>query len=381
MNHQKIFHYLFLLLLLIGCDEKKEQGMDINDLKLNQIQVIGSHNSYRMHPTAEMFNLMIGLNPELAAELDYDHPSFDAQFSQHGIRQIEIDVYYDPEGGLFYNRRGNLFIGLPVPSGIEELLDPGLKVLHFPDIDNRTHYITFVDALTAVKTWSDANPNHIPIFILVEAKEDGITSIYPSLIGFTQPVHFDGDALDAIDADIRSVFGNDLNKVLTPDDVRGDSESLEAVILDGGWPTIGESRGKVYFGLDNGGAIRDEYVADHPALANRVLFTSSDPGTPEAAFLKLNTPVESIAAYVAQGYIVRTRADADTDEARTGDTGPRDLALSIGAQFVSTDYYVADARHDTSDGWTDYSVALPDNMIARENPISGTGKFTGQEIE
>ena len=172
---------------------------------------------------------------------------------------------------------------------------------------------------------------------------------------------FDRDALDDIDADIRSVFDNDLNKVITPDDVRGTNESLEAVILDGGWPTIGESRGKVFFGLDNGGAIRDEYVADHPALEGRVLFTSSDPGTPEAAFLKLNTPAESIADYVIQGYIVRTRADADTEEARTGDTGPRDLALSSGAQFVSTDYYVADARHDTSDGWTDY--------------------FTGQEIE
>ena len=192
---------------------------------------------------------------------------------------------------------------------------------------------------------------------------------------------FDRDALDAIDADIRSVFGDDLNKVITPDDVRGTNESLEAVILDGGWPTIGESRGKVFFGLDNGGAIRDEYVADHPALDGRVLFTSSDPGTPEAAFLKLNTPTESIADYVALGYIVRTRADADTKEARTGDTGPRNLALSSGAQFVSTDYYVADVRHDTSDSWTDYSVALPDNMIARENPISGTGKFNGEEIE
>jgi len=42
---------------------------------------------------------------------------------------------------------------------------------------------------------------------------------------------------------------------------------------------------------------------------------------------------------------------------------------------------VADTRHDTSDYWTDYSVVLPDNMIARENPISGTGKFKGQEIE
>jgi len=142
VNHQKIFYYSFLLLLLTGCDEKKEQGMNSNDLKLNQIQVIGSHNSYRIHPVQDMFNLMTGLNPELAAELDYGHPSFDVQFSQHGIRQIEIDVYHDPEGGLFYNQRGNLFIGLPVPSGIEELLDPGLKVLHFPDIDYRTHYLT-----------------------------------------------------------------------------------------------------------------------------------------------------------------------------------------------------------------------------------------------
>ena len=370
-----------MLLLLLGCDEKKEQGMNSNDLKLNQIQVIGSHNSYRIRPVQDMFNLMTGLNPELAAKLDYGHPSFDVQFSQHGIRQIEIDVYYDPEGGLFYNQRGNLFIGLPVPSGIEELLDPGLKVLHFPDIDYLTHYLTFIDALTAVKTWSDANPNHVPIFILVEAKEEGLANIYPSLSGFTQPLPFDRDALDAIDADIRSVFSNDLKKLITPDDVRGNNESLEAVILDGGWPTIGESRGKVFFGLDNGGAIRDEYVADHPALEGRVLFTSSDPGTPEAAFLKMNTPAESIADYVTQGYIVRTRADADTEAARTGDVGPRDLALSSGAQFVSTDYYVADARHDTNDGWTDYSVALPDNMIARENPISGTGNFTGKEIE
>ena len=97
--------------------------------------------------------------------------------------------------------------------------------------------------------------------------------------------------------------------------------------------------------------------------------------------MKLNQPTESIAAYVTQGYIVRTRADADTEAARTGVTGPRDLALSSGAQFVSTDYYVADARHDKSDAWTDYTVTLLDNMIARENPISGTGNFTGKEIE
>ena len=39
-----------------------------------------------------------------------------------------------------------------------------------------------------------------------------------------------------------------------------------------------------------------------------------------------------------QGYIVRTRSDADTKEGRTGDTTTRDKALKSGAQMISTDY-------------------------------------------
>jgi hypothetical protein len=380
---QKIDTYIYICasLLFFGCDEDMEDSITVDDLKLNQIQVIGSHNSYRINATAEMHGLIESFQPEFSLDLDYGHPPLDIQFSQYGIRQIEIDIYHDPDGGLFYYQRGNFWIGMPVASGIEELLDPGLKVLHFPDIDYRTHYYTFIDALQAVKDWSNQHPNHIPIFILIEAKEESLSNLYPSLSGFTQPAPFDNTALDAIDTDIRSVFGENLDKVITPDDIRGENESLESVILNGGWPTIGESRGKIYFGLDNGGATRDSYVDGHPALTGRVLFTASDPGTPEAAFLKLNTPTESIADFVSQGYIVRTRADADTKEARSGDTGPRDLAISSGAQFVSTDYYVADVRADTSEDWTNYSVSLPGNFIARENPISGLGTFFDMEIE
>ena len=356
---QKINIYICLSLVFFGCDNN-EDSMIIDDLKLNQIQVIGSHNSYRINTTIDMHNLIASFQPDLAQDLDYGHPLLETQFSGAEIL---------------------LEKNLPVASGIEELLSPGLKVLHFPDIDYRTHYYTFIDALHAVKNWSDQNPNHIPIFILIEAKEESLSSLYPSLSGFTQPLTFDNTALDAIDAEIRSVFGENLDKVITPDDIRGDNESLESVILNGGWPTIGESRGKIYFGLDNGGATRDAYVSGHPALAGRILFTASDPGTSEAAFLKLNTPTESISDFVSQGYIVRTRADADTEEARSGDTGPRDLALSSGAQFVSTDYYVADARADTSEDWTNYSVSLPGNFIARENPVSGSGNFFDTEIE
>ena len=72
------------------------------------------------------------------------------------------------------------------------------------------------------------------------------------------------------------------------------------------------------------------------------MFTNSTPGQPDAAFIKENDPTGAnqarIADEVRRGYVVRTRADADTRQARTGDTTMRDAALASGAQWVSTDY-------------------------------------------
>jgi hypothetical protein len=124
----------------------------------------------------------------------------------------------------------------------------------------------------------------------------------------------------------------------------------------------------VIFALDNGGEIRDLYVDGHPSLEGRVLFTDSSPGQPEAAFMKRNNPVsgfEEIQDLVQRGYIVRTRADADTLEARFGVTGRRDAALESGAQFVSTDYPVPDP-----DFGTGYFVEIPDGAPARCNPLN-----------
>jgi len=61
---------------------------------------------------------------------------------------------------------------------------------------------------------------------------------------------------------------------------------------------------------------------------------------------------------------VRTRADADTEEARSGDTTRRDAALASGAHFVSTDYPVPDPR------FTDYRVGIPGEGVARCNPVN-----------
>lgn len=340
-------------------------------LRLNHVQVVGTHNSYHRKPSPQLLNLIGLVNPAFKLAIEYSHRPLEQQLQDLQVRQIEIDVFADPAGGLYATPIG----GIPPLGGSEPLplagmLQPGLKVLHTQDIDYRTTCRTFVACLQAVKTWSDANPNHLPILILIEAKDDllllppalpGIGPIPPAVV----PVPFTAAHLDSIDAEIRSVFAPE--DLMTPDDVRGSRPSLEEAVLKDGWPTLNELRGRVFFALDNTDQKRTDYISGHPSLAGRVLFTSSDPGTPEAGFVKLNDPVADFALIsdlVARGYIVRTRADADTLEARSNDTARRDAALASGAQFVSTDYPEADPSLLPP---TPYVVDIPGP--ARCNPV------------
>ena len=98
------------------------------------------------------------------------------------------------------------------------------------------------------------------------------------------------------------------------------------------------------------------------------MFTNSAPGTPEATFIKQNDPSDfmAIQELVQQGYMERTRADADadTEQARTGDTTRREAALESDAHFISTDYPVPDLR------FSDYQVQIPGDNITRCNPVN-----------
>ena len=59
---------------------------------------------------------------------------------------------------------------------------PVPQVLHVPDIDWQTVSITFRDALTAVKNWSTANPDHTPLAFYVEIKNVS-TDTVASVVG------------------------------------------------------------------------------------------------------------------------------------------------------------------------------------------------------
>jgi hypothetical protein len=339
-------------------------------LHLNQVQVIGTHNSYHVQPKEPIFSALKSFDAALAASLEYSHPKLSEQFNKEGVRQIELDVFADPQGGRYSFRHLLPALGLPGDSGVAALKKPGFKVFHVQEIDFLSSCgWTFVACLQQVKHWSDAHPHHLPITILVELKDTAIPD--PLNLGFTQPLPIAAPELNALDGEIRSVFR--AHDLITPDDVRGHAATLEEAVLGHGWPTLGESRGKVMFLMDNSDAHRDNYLAGHPSLRGRVLFTNAKPGEADAAFVEHNdaagaTNIAEIQDLVRRGYVVRTRSDADTKEARTNDTATRDAAIASGAQWVSTDYPVpgiASAMFGTN-----YVAQIPGGDPARCNPIN-----------
>lgn len=363
----RVLRLATLLLLAAPCwgQTDAERAWADKHLRLNQIQVFGSHNSYKEAIAPALLEVIRADNPKLARELDYSHISLAEQLDM-GLRKLEIDIYHDPEGGRYAKPYGIFGLGgIGLPAGYqydpdELMLQPGFKVLHVQDLDFRSNCLTLKKGLEEIKAWSDARPTHLPIVITMNTN-DGVID----RPGFTRPVPFDREAYDALDQEFLAVFPP--GRIIKPDDVRGDYDTLEQAVLAQNWPTLGESRGKVMFVLDQSGPKLEAYAHGHPSLKGRIMFVDAKEGRPEAAFRIVNDPIGQ-AAYIRElvrkGYLVRTRADAGTEEARSGDTRRREAAFASGAHFVSTDYYKPDPRFGTG-----YKVELPGGGVARWNPL------------
>jgi hypothetical protein len=236
----------------------------------------------------------------------------------------------------------------------------GFKVLHVPDIDFRTSCLLLTDCLKEIKDWSDAHPRHLPICITFNAKSGQVE--HPE---FVRLLPYSPKAYDSLEKEILTIFPKE--RIVTPDDVRGDYETLDEAVTKMNWPELDEVRGKLILVLDEKGQKMADYIKGHPALKDRLMFVLAAPGTPEAGFVIMNNPItdqDSIKTLVQAGYLVRTRADANTEEARNGDYSRFKAALSSGAHFISTDYYL----EDTSLG-TGFKIQMPDGIIARCNPV------------
>lgn len=344
--------YLFLCLLLFFACETVEQ----KQTALKDLQVIGSHNSYKLKMDPAIWQGLFQEDSIQAMQLDYGHISLTEQLDL-GLRSLEIDVYHDPEGGRFEHPFGLTMMKMqglnPAPFDTSIMEKPGLKVLHNHDFDFRSNCGTFRLCLEELKAWSVKNPKHLPIMITLNAKYEFIDRP-----GFTKPLPFSKNALDTIDQEILEIFQT--TQLIRPDDIRGEAESLEAVILKDGWGSLEAAKGKFLFVLDHDNEILDRYIEGHAALRDRVMFVNAPVGTPEAAFLILNEVLEDfdlIQQRVQEGYLVRTRADAGTWEARRNDVSRFERAMASGAQVISTDYYLP----DTTLGNT-YQVRFPEGQ-------------------
>ena len=357
---------ILALLMVSGAGGAQTRTTATQDevVHLNQIQVIGSHNSYNLGFAPSEEKYAQSRNPKSYEGLEYHHASLTAQLNG-GVRQLEIDIVQDPKGGRFAHPKIvelTKEAGLPPDPDFDpnhKMEQPGFKVVHIPDLNQRSSCLLFTDCLSEIRAWSKSHPEHVPLFLLIETKHGRTTSIPNSV----EAEPFTTETFDALDREIRSVFAD--NEMVLPDQVRGKYPTLDAAVRAGNWPTLAQSRGKVIFLMDQKNA-GPAYTAGHPLLQGRVLFTNSDPGKPDAAFVEENegTP-QVIDQLVRDGYIVRARADENTVAARTNNTMRRDELLRSGAQMISTDYPLSEPSK-----WTGYSVGFASGLPARCNIIN-----------
>jgi Phosphoinositide phospholipase C, Ca2+-dependent len=365
----------FILLPLSAFGQQSDTLKQDQTLRINQIQVIGSHNSYHSGIAPSERKLIEQQNPKAMRALDYAHAPLADQLTG-GVRQLEIDIYADSKGGRYSHPAIVSKVteaGLPADPDFDPLHEmdkPGFKVMHVLDVDQRSSCHTFIACLTAIRGWSQQHPQHLPIFILVETKQ-GREGAAPQA---HQAEPFTSETFDALDAEIRSVFS--ANEMITPDQVRGGYDTLPEAIQStgtasasdkkvGGWPTLSNARGKVIFLMDQR-PVEQVYTQGHPSLRGRLIFTNAIPGAPDAAFTEENDGTKAeIDALARQGYLIRTRTDDGTEAARTNDHTRADIALSSGAQMLSTDYPSSEPSR-----WTGFFVGLPHGLVARCNPVT-----------
>jgi hypothetical protein len=327
---------------------------------LDEIQLLAAHNAYHQRGEPALLKAISDNLPSLTPTIDYEHPTLTEELDL-GLRSMELDVFEDPDGGRYASPKAIPLLGLKPTD--PAMATPGFKVFHIQEVDYRSSCPTFVTCLTELERWSAAHEGHVPIVVHLEVKDDTIPD--PLNLGFVQPIPSTGATFTALEAEIRSVL--DERQIVTVADVQGDHDTLGAAVAADGWPDLDALRGRFVFVLDDHAAKRELYRTLHPDTRDRLIFVDAVPPDADAAFTVINDPVADgarIKELVAQGILVRTRADADTAEARAGDTTRRDAAFASGAQIVSTDYERADPR------FPGYVVALPGGGEARCNPVT-----------
>lgn len=290
-------------------------GLD-NTLRVNHLQVLGTHNSYHLAKT-----------PPPLKQWAYSHDPLATQLQQQGVRAFELDLHH---------------LGSDKP----------IAVHHIQLLDELTTCATLAECLQQLRTWSDAHPCHHPLFVTLEAKDD----LEESMVA---------DHLGELESQILAVWPKD--RLVKPDDVRRSHPSVLAGLQAQGWPTLAEARGKLTIILYNNEGLLDNYRKLHPAMQGAVAFVFGPVGDPDiATLLRDNPQAAGLPELAKQGYVLRTFPDPTAEDSQA--------ALASGAHIISTDHPVE--KPDLPG----YSLQLPGGAPSRCNPAVAPATCTAAAI-
>jgi hypothetical protein len=294
-------------------------------LGTNQLQALGSHNSYHVEPPANTLD-----------DWRYTHVPLDQQLDEQGLRKFELDVYYDEERRVF-------------------------DVFHIGILDAVSNCPTLRVCLQVMRTWSDAHRGHHPIFVMIEPKTNFKEELAEGM-------------LEQLDEVVRDVMQGGAH--VTPAEVQGDFETLREAVVTDGWPVLAQTRGRFVLWMDSWGEWGRRYSRNRTDLSHREIFVVSEVTDPVAAITNFNNPLTSgdqIRAAVEQGFIVRTRGD-DALVGLAGDDTQLKAALESGAQLISSDFPAPVFG-------VDYHSSIPGGTPSRCNPINAPAECTSEAVE
>lgn len=356
---------LSVLLALGGVAEPLApiEHAELNELRLDQVQLIGTHNSYKLEVDDGIDHVMLETGyrederfgaEDLVYRLAYHHPPLEVQLDL-GVRFLELDVHADPAGGLYAEPGGYIAMaefGLQPNAPFDTqgvMRDPGFKVLHVPDWDFLSSCATLKICLRTIVDWSAANPGHLPIILRLEPKERTM----PPLVGMDGPTvvpEFDEALWRALQREILEVVPRD--QLFVPS------------AWDGAWPTIADLRGRFMLVLGGGRSVAERYAA--AAGEDRLIYTFYEQrlvGEHGASLARLSGRVDPATYEAPSGALVFAYTETvNTHEARENDVSRRDALFASDANVLFTGYAIPDPR------FSPYRVRFENGTYARPHP-------------
>lgn len=329
---------------------------------LNDYQWLGSHNSYKQQLPDSWYQ-QAEQRGFATQPIRYGHPALTEQLNI-GLRHLEIDLLADPQGGAY---AAPLMAQWLQPSGLQQpvltaeqqrqLLQPGIKVMHMPDIDFASHCLLLEDCLQELATWSALHPQHLPVVILMNVKETGIR-------GGVIPPAWHAAEYAAAEKAIAAVLGSE--RILKPDDLRHNESDGEQGLRDDlqqyGWPLLYQVLGKFILLFDGQPQQFAHYEQQFPGQKGSVFFAAFDAAHPDAAIVLRNQPqaaLDDIAQLAAQNLLIRTRSD----DGNIPDRQRFEVAQNSAANIISTDFYPGAPQ-----GTPEQQLTFPGNTFFRLKP-------------